>query len=90
MHPDQDRINQIIVKVKNPQQIIGCLTELTGLIRNDIANTSIDKMSKIEYFREFENYMKTSLSKVSSPALKTELNSQLIKLISTQQRDLAQ
>lgn len=90
MHPDQNRISQIIVKVKNPQQITGCLTELTGLIRNDIASPSIDKSAKAEYFREFENYVKTSVNKVANPTLKSELNSQLSKLLTTQQRDLQQ
>ena len=90
MRPDQNKINQIIVKVKNPQQITSCLTELTGLIRNDIAKPELDKTAKAEYFREFENYLKTSVNKMSSPALKTELNTQLTKFISTQQKDLAQ
>ena len=59
MHPDKKRINQIIVKVKTPQQITSCLTELTGLIRNDIAQVAADKSTKAEYFREFETFVKS-------------------------------
>lgn len=86
MHPDQNKINQIFGKVTSKGQIPTFLTDLKGLVQNDIKSTGVTPGVNKEYFDELQTYLNSSLNKVSDPNLKTELKSEISNFIASQQK----
>jgi hypothetical protein len=85
MHPDQNKVSQIFGKVTSKGQIPTFMTDLKGLVQNDIKSTGVNPGVNKEYFEELQTYLNSSLNKVSDAGLKTQLKSEITNFISTQQ-----